>query len=567
MKQTDLEKLLADMSLKEKVDQMLQLSGAFYLGDENSVLTGPANDMGIGKEDLEMAGSILGAAGADTMKKLQDDYMAKQPHHIPMLFMMDVIHGMKTIFPAPLAQGATFDPELSGECASAAAKEASAAGLHVTFSPMVDLVRDARWGRVVESTGEDPYLNSRFSEAIVKGFQGDDLKTPGKVASCIKHFAGYGGAVAGRDYNTVELSEHTFREFYLPAYKAGIDAGAAMVMTSFNTINGVPASTNKWLMRDILRGEMGFDGVLISDFAAILETVAHRSSKDAADAAKKALEAGVDIDMMTSVYAANLCRLVEEGEVDEHLIDECCLRILELKNGAYRIIHDIAGRRRGTLSLAFAPERGMEMFMAVYPRFYQSYPEVTVTPREISVRRQLEMLAGDELDLGFISRPEGEVPGLTCVPLLREEFLLITPRSHPLAARAAPPGAPLTVLDTECLWDLTFCLIYRSSTQREVIDPLFERAGRKPNLFLETASNRANVSMVQKGLSCSIVPAYYVQGVEDVACFRLSAHPAWTVSACYRRNRYLSKSAQYFIALAAAYFRPECAAQEKELPQ
>ena len=307
MKQTDLEKLLADMSLKEKVDQMLQLSGAFYLGDENSVLTGPANDMGIGKEDLEMAGSILGAAGADTMKKLQDDYMAKQPHHIPMLFMMDVIHGMKTIFPAPLAQGATFDPELSGECASAAAKEASAAGLHVTFSPMVDLVRDARWGRVVESTGEDPYLNSRFSEAIVKGFQGDDLKTPGKVASCIKHFAGYGGAVAGRDYNTVELSEHTFREFYLPAYKAGIDAGAAMVMTSFNTINGVPASTNKWLMRDILRGEMGFDGVLISDFAAILETVAHRSSKDAADAAKKALEAGVDIDMMTSVYAANLC--------------------------------------------------------------------------------------------------------------------------------------------------------------------------------------------------------------------------------------------------------------------
>ena len=222
-------------------------------------------------------------------------------------------------------------------------------------------------------------------------------------------------------------------------------------------------------------------------------------------------------------------------------------RMLELKNEAYRIIHDIADRRRGTLSLAFAPERGMEMFMAVYPRFYQSYPEVTVTPREISVRRQLEMLAGDELDLGFISRPEGEVPGLTCVPLLREEFLLITPRSHPLAARAAPPGAPLTVLDTEC--------------------PLFERAGRKPNLFLETASNRANVSMVQKGLSCSIVPAYYVQGVEDVACFRLSAHPAWTVSACYRRNRYLSKSAQYFIALAAAYFRPECAAQEKELPQ
>ena len=185
MKQTDLEKLLADMSLKEKVDQMLQLSGAFYLGDENSVLTGPANDMGIGKEDLEMAGSILGAAGADTMKKLQDDYMAKQPHHIPMLFMLDIINGFKTIFPIPLGQGATFEPELSEKCAAVAAKEAAVSGLHVTFAPMTDLVRDARWGRVVESTGEDPYLNSRFSEAIVKGFQGDDLKNTGK--SCLLH--------------------------------------------------------------------------------------------------------------------------------------------------------------------------------------------------------------------------------------------------------------------------------------------------------------------------------------------------------------------------------------------
>lgn len=320
------------MSLKEKVDQMLQLSGAFYLGDENNVLTGPARDMGLEKEDLEMAGSILGAAGAKTLMRLQDDYMKKQPHHIPMLFMMDVIHGMKTIFPMPLAQGATFDPDLSKECAHAAAREASAMGLHVTFSPMVDLVRDARWGRVMESTGEDPYLNSCFAKAMVEGFQGEDLKEEGRVASCIKHFAGYGAAQAGRDYNTVELSEHTFREFYLPAYRAGIDAGAAMVMTSFNTVNGIPASTNQWLMRDILRREMGFDGVLISDFSAILETVAHRSSADESEAAVKALEAGVDIDMMTSVYAANLCRLVEEGKVEESLIDEAVTRILELKN-------------------------------------------------------------------------------------------------------------------------------------------------------------------------------------------------------------------------------------------
>ena len=332
MKQTDLEKLLADMSLKEKVDQMLQLSGAFYLGDENSVLTGPANDMGIGKEDLEMAGSILGAAGADTMKKLQDDYMAKQPHHIPMLFMLDVINGFKTIFPIPLGQGATFEPELSEKCAAVAAKEAAVSGLHVTFAPMTDLVRDARWGRVMESTGEDPYLNGLFCAGMVRGFQGDDLKEPYKIASCVKHFAGYGAPTAGRDYNTVELSEHTFRDFYLPSYKAGIDAGAAMVMTSFNTVNGVPATGNKKLMRGILRDEMGFDGVLISDWAAIEEIIYHGYCADREEAAVRSAEAGVDIDMMTGIYCENLCRLVREGKLSEDLIDESCMRILELKN-------------------------------------------------------------------------------------------------------------------------------------------------------------------------------------------------------------------------------------------
>ncbi len=332
MEKEKLKALLDDMSLKEKADQMLQLMGAFYQEDMEGILTGPARDMGVGEEDIQLAGSILGTYGAGKLKKLQKEYMEKQPHHIPMLFMMDVIHGMKTVFPMPLAQGAAFDPELSEKCAAAAAKEAAVSGLHVTFSPMVDLVRDARWGRVMESTGEDPYLNSRLAQAQVKGFQGEDMGAPYKVCSCIKHFAAYGGAQAGRDYNTVELCEHTLRDFYLPSYKAGIDAGAGMVMTSFNTINGIPASTNKWLMRDVLRKEMGFDGVLISDFSAILETVAHGHSKDEADAARKALEAGVDIDMMTSVYSANLCKLVEEGVVDEALIDEGVMRILELKN-------------------------------------------------------------------------------------------------------------------------------------------------------------------------------------------------------------------------------------------
>ena len=332
MKHEDLKALLADMSLQEKIDQMLQIMGGFYLEDANAVLTGPKAQLGITDEDISMAGSILGTYGAEQLMDIQKKYMEKQPHHIPLLFMLDVIHGMKTVFPMPLALGATFDPELSGACASVAAKEAAVSGLHVTFSPMVDLVRDARWGRVMESTGEDTYLNGLFAAEQVKGFQGDDMSLPGKVCACIKHFAAYGGAQAGRDYHTVQLTEHTLREYYLPAYEAGIKAGVGMVMTSFNTVNDIPASGNKWLMRDVLRKEMGFDGVLISDFSAIRETIDHGYAADEADAAAKSLEAGIDIDMMTGCYAVNLKHLVEEGKIDESLIDESVLRILELKN-------------------------------------------------------------------------------------------------------------------------------------------------------------------------------------------------------------------------------------------
>lgn len=232
-------------------------------------------------------------------------------------------------------------------------------------------------------------------------------------------------------------------------------------------------------------------------------------------------------------------------------------QMVDLKNEAYRIIHDMADRQRGTLSLAFAPERGMEMFMAVYPMFYQYYPKINVIPREISVRRQMEMLQNDELDLGFVSAQEQERPGLTCTTLLKEEFVLITPKDHPLAALAAPPGAPLTVLELGQLRDLTFCLIYRQSTQREIIDPIFERVGFKPDIFLETASNRANVSMVEKGLSCSIMPYFYAREQKNVACFRLADRPSWNVSVCCRRNRYLSKAARHFIDLAADYFSRE----------
>lgn len=332
MKKEELKALLSDMSLKEKADQLMQLMGVFYTADSEEVMTGPARQFGIEEADLKLAGSILGAHGAKQLMEIQKNYMEKHPHKIPLLFMLDVIHGFKTVFPMPLALGATFDPDLAGQCAAVAAKESAVSGLHVTFSPMVDLVRDARWGRVVESNGEDPYLNGLFAAAQVRGFQGDDMSEPYKLCACIKHFAAYGGAQAGRDYNTVELTEHTLRDFYLKSYQAGIDAGVGMVMTSFNTVNGIPASANKWLMRDILRDEMGFDGVLISDFSAILETVAHGHSTDARDAAGKGLKAGVDIDMMTNVYASHLCDLIGSGDVDEALLDESVMRVLELKN-------------------------------------------------------------------------------------------------------------------------------------------------------------------------------------------------------------------------------------------
>lgn len=333
MKQKQILALLQDMSLTEKIGQMVQMVGMLYDAKEQGIITGPMMaDMKVTEEDLKMAGSSLLLYGGEKLARIQKSYMENQPHHIPQMFMYDVIHGMKTIFPFPLAQGASFDPVLARDCASVAAKEAAAGGIHVAFSPMVDLVRDPRWGRVMESTGEDPYLNGLFAEAMVQGLQGDDMSREGKVCACVKHFAGYGGATGGRDYNTVEVSENSFRNEYLPAYEKGIKAGAGMVMTSFNTVNGVPATINQWLMKKVLREEMGFDGVLISDFAAIYETIAHGCSEDAKDAAHKAALAGVDIDMMTECYRSELIRLVEDGTIPEALIDESVLRILTLKN-------------------------------------------------------------------------------------------------------------------------------------------------------------------------------------------------------------------------------------------
>lgn len=330
MEHEKLQALLKEMSLEEKINQLLQLHGSFFEGD--TVATGPAAEQGFSEQSIRELGSVLSAIGAEQLRRIQKEHMERHPHHIPLLFMADIINGYKTIFPIPLGQGAAFNEEVARTGAEVAAREASAAGIHVTFSPMVDLVRDARWGRVMESNGEDVYLNSVYAKALVEGYQGEDPKAEGKIAACVKHFAAYGAPTAGRDYNNVELSERTLRDDYLPAYEAAIKAGALLVMTSFNTLNRIPSTANRWLMRKVLREEMGFQGVLISDWAAIEEIAKHDLAKDKKEAAVLALKAGTDIDMMTNCYCAYLKEAIENGEVSEALLDEAVMRVLELKN-------------------------------------------------------------------------------------------------------------------------------------------------------------------------------------------------------------------------------------------
>ncbi|MDA9470989.1 glycoside hydrolase family 3 N-terminal domain-containing protein [Enterococcus sp. 5H] len=332
MEQKQLEELLQQMTLDEKIGQLLQLAAEFY-SEKAEEKTGPMTNLGLTHDDINNAGTTLGISGAQEAIRVQKEYMANNRLGIPTILMADIIHGFRTIFPIPLGLGSSWDPEVAEKVAEVSAKEAAVSGLHVTFSPMVDLVRDPRWGRVMESTGEDPFLNSRFAEAFVKGYQGDDLKNDFfRVAACVKHFAAYGAAIGGRDYNTVNMSERQLRDSYLPGYKAALDAGAKLVMTSFNTVDGIPATGNKWLFRDVLRDEFGFDGVVISDWGAIIELIPHGVAADKKEAAELAIKAGVDIEMMTTCYSENLKELIEEKRVEEAILDEAVLRILTLKN-------------------------------------------------------------------------------------------------------------------------------------------------------------------------------------------------------------------------------------------
>lgn len=323
--------LLNRMTLEEKLGQMTQLYPGFFGVEESMDLTGPLNELKIKKEWLPLMGSTLNSFGAKKNREMQKKHLQESRLKIPLIFMADVIHGYKTVFPIGLALGCSFRPQNYEIASKIAAAESSVSGIQVTFSPMADLVRDPRWGRVMESTGEDPYLNARMTEASVKGFQGEDYRKDGQLASCVKHFAGYGACEGGRDYNTVDMSWGSLREFYLSAYEAAVKAGAAMVMTSFNLVDRTPASANKKLLRDILRDEWKFQGTTISDFAAVDETITHGYARDGAEACEKCIQAGVDIEMMSSHYMNHAKELIKEGRLSMDLIDEAVMRILELK--------------------------------------------------------------------------------------------------------------------------------------------------------------------------------------------------------------------------------------------
>ncbi|MBN1972476.1 MAG: glycoside hydrolase family 3 C-terminal domain-containing protein [Sedimentisphaerales bacterium] len=316
------EELLAKMTLSEKIGQMVQIN------DFDGVISDEL------KQRLRdgKIGSMLNEIVPEANLEIQRIAVEESRLGIPLIMARDVIHGYRTIFPIPLAQAATWDPNLAQACARIAAKEASSAGFQWTFAPMMDIARDPRWGRIAEGFGEDPYLGSCFAAAMVRGFQGDDLSSPDTIAACAKHYVGYGAAEGGRDYDTANIPESLLRNVYLPPFKAAVDAGVAAVMSAFNEINGIPATGNVHTLRDILKNEWGFDGFVVSDWKSTAEMMEHGFCEDMRDVAEKSIIAGIDMEMQSSAYGDYLEELVKEGAISEKLIDDAVRRILRIKS-------------------------------------------------------------------------------------------------------------------------------------------------------------------------------------------------------------------------------------------
>jgi len=317
--------LMSKMTIEEKIYQTVQFTS-------DGTVTGPkTGDNFITRIQQGKVGSILNATGSRETREIQRINLESSRLKIPLLFGHDVIHGYKTIFPINLGMASSFDPKAVELAARIAATEASSAGVHWTFAPMVDIARDARWSRVSEGSGEDSCLGIQMAVANVKGFQGDDLSKNNTILACAKHFAAYGAAEAGRDYNTVDMSERVLRDTYLPAFKATVDAGVKTFMVAFNEIAGVPSTGSKFLIRDVLKGEWKFDGLVVSDYTGINELVAHGFATDNKNAGELALQAGVDLDMVSAAYMNYTKQSYDEGKVTLAQIDDACKRILDVK--------------------------------------------------------------------------------------------------------------------------------------------------------------------------------------------------------------------------------------------
>ena len=412
--------LLAKMTLEEKLGQLMQYNtvGA----TSSTVAEGQGADLAANPEanyhldPMQLAatgrmGSMLNVTGGERISSYQHAAVDKSRLHIPLLFGADVIHGYRTIYPVPLGLAASFDPPMVTSLARTAAEEATTAGIRWFYSPMVDISRDARWGRSTEGAGEDAYLGAAMARAYIRGYQNDSLSKPDSVAASVKHFAAYGAAEAGREYNTTDMSDSRLRQVYLPPYKAAVEAGAATVMSAFNSLNGVPATENKYLLDTILRKEWGFDGVVVSDYTAIMELMHHGVALDAAGAAEEAFHAGVDVDMMSHLYDAELPGLIKSGRVSMAAVDEAVRRVLRVK---------------------FA--------LGLFDNPYPTQPEVTAAVPE---HRPLVRQAGEESLVLLQNRP---VAGAPVLPLSsRTKIALIGPLAdNPNEMQGAWGGARRT---------------------------------------------------------------------------------------------------------------------------
>lgn len=321
-----IKELLDQMTVEEKLGQLQQLAWAWDTGPG-----GGSTEAAEAAARKGLLGSVLNVVGAESSNALQHIAVEESRLGIPLVFGLDVIHGYHTTFPVPLAQAAAFDPAVTGIDGEVSAREARSNGIHWTFSPMMDVTHEPRWGRIAESIGEDDYLTAAYAVAKVRGYQGADLAAPDRVASCAKHFVGYGGAEGGRDYNTVDVSEQRLRNLYLPPFRAAVDAGAATVMAAFNTVSGTPAHANAHTLTDVLKQEWDFDGVVVSDWTGVQELIAHGHAANESEAARLSLTAGVDMEMVSTTFVDHGRALLDSGALAADRLDDAVARVLRLK--------------------------------------------------------------------------------------------------------------------------------------------------------------------------------------------------------------------------------------------